>query len=96
MGASPEVIDKILSGAGSAPVELCLDEAELAAVRLFSRVQDQWRRDSGVITGLDIAGVEVVARILRIELDDELLYCIQVMANEAVSEFVSRDRDSRA
>ncbi|MCW5723440.1 MAG: DUF1799 domain-containing protein [Maricaulaceae bacterium] len=69
--------------------------ANAAAVRLFMRVQTQWRgvalstmtKATLIRTGLDYDGVAAAARLARIRLDPDGFDRLQVMEMEALTAF---------
>lgn len=91
-GVPPQEIQALIREHSNHDEGLCLDDVELDAVRVFSRVQSQWRRgaQSGLPEGLDYAGVESVARIMGVELTDGVFECLQVMEVTATKEFLDR------
>lgn len=69
MGLAEEQIDAYLSEIGDeAPADLAVLPENWDAVRLFMRLQSQWKvAPMGGLIGLDYAAAEVVMRLLRIE-----------------------------
>ncbi|MEI9885907.1 MAG: DUF1799 domain-containing protein [Rhizomicrobium sp.] len=68
-----------------------IDKDNVAAVRIFSRLGTKWRRDVltspkrlvFLHTGIDYGAAEIVARALKLELDEHTLDGLQVLEAEA-------------
>lgn len=70
--------------AAEPPVEILPENAE--AVRVFLAMSTQWMRAgiAGVPTGLVYAALPIVAGVLDIAVDDDLLGRVQIMEAEAL------------
>lgn len=62
------------------------------AVQLFLRSQTQWHTDFGQRTGLNLPGVRMVARAMRIAWDADLLDALQIMEAATLEELARQAR----
>lgn len=70
--------------------ELCLDDLEMDAYRLFQALFTQWAFTMGVRTGIVYSEVPGVAAMLGIEVTEPLFGCIRAMEATALSELGKR------